>query len=92
MGEGQPADVLRELRLIRAVLFGLFLFAFCALCLQVTKMVFPGPAADARELEAIRGELSQLREELRVYHRTQPPAPIVAPVPPPAGPGAEPGK
>lgn len=88
MADGQQSDLVREVRLIRSVLFGLLVLGCCALCLQVTRMVFPGPAPNGRELDAVREELRQLREELRLYHRPTLPPPVVVPVVPPGGAGA----
>ena len=91
MPANQETDVLRELRLLRSVLFVLLVLGFCALCIQITKMVFPGPAPNWRELDGIRDEVRQLREEIRL-HRPAPPPPVAIPVVPPVGKGGAPGQ
>lgn len=79
--KSEPTELVKELRLIRSILFALLVLFLCSLTFTVVTLSMPRPASHWQELGAIRDELRQLREELRL-HRPPLASPIVVPIKP----------
>ncbi len=80
----EPSELVKELKLIRSILFAMLVFMALALCYTVVTTSMPRPAPNWQELANISSDLRQIRDELRLL-RPPLPAPIIVPVLPKDG-------